>query len=274
MANLYEMYYAQAMNHKLYKENNPQANYWADEAEQAFKRDKDLCHDYNNVMSAGKWKNMMIQKHIGYTSWNDNFPADKQPEVYRIEEPEKAVGGYVFESRNGVVAMEAEHYFEKENAAEAHWTVIPYMGRTLGGVALMPYSKDVTGASLSYRMEIPGEVSEVTVHIIVKSTLAFHDIRGHKYEIGFNGGDRETVNFNANLNEEPENVYAVFYPTVARRVIESRVKLKLPVAKDGLQTLTLRPLDPGTVFEKIVVDFGGYRKSYLFMDESPCKRVR
>ena len=30
MANLYEMYYAQAMNHKLYKENNPQANFWAD----------------------------------------------------------------------------------------------------------------------------------------------------------------------------------------------------------------------------------------------------
>src|SRR5690606_5112926 len=30
MANLYEMYYAQAMNHKLYKETNPQANAWAD----------------------------------------------------------------------------------------------------------------------------------------------------------------------------------------------------------------------------------------------------
>lgn len=73
MANLYEMYYAQAMNHKLYKENNPQANYWADKVEQSFKRDKDLCDDYNNVMSGGKWKNMMIQKHIGYTSWNDNF---------------------------------------------------------------------------------------------------------------------------------------------------------------------------------------------------------
>lgn len=68
MANLYEMYYAQAMNHKLYKENNPQANYWADKVEMAFKRDKDLCYDYNNVMSGGKWKNMMIQKHIGYTS--------------------------------------------------------------------------------------------------------------------------------------------------------------------------------------------------------------
>lgn len=60
----------------------------------------------------------MIQKHIGYTSWNDNFPADKQPEVYRIEEPENAVGGYVFKSSDGVVAMEAEHYFEKKDADE------------------------------------------------------------------------------------------------------------------------------------------------------------
>ena len=30
----------------------------------------------------------MTQKHIGYTSWNDGFPADRLPEVYRIEQPE------------------------------------------------------------------------------------------------------------------------------------------------------------------------------------------
>ena len=110
MANIYEMYYAQAMNHKLYAEHNPQANCWADKVEQAFQRDKALCDDYNNVMSGGKWKNMMIQKHIGYTSWNDNFPADKLPEVYRMAEPDKAVGGYLFRSDNAVVVMEAEHY--------------------------------------------------------------------------------------------------------------------------------------------------------------------
>ena len=222
-------------------------------------------------MSGGKWKNMMIQKHIGYTSWNDNFPADKQPEVYRIAEP-KETGGYVFKSQDGVVAMEAEHYFEKKDAAEAQWTTIPYMGRTLSGVALMPYSKDVTGASLAYRMEIPKDVTEVNVHVIVKSTLAFHDVKGHKYEVGFNGGNVETINFNANLNEEPENVYSVFYPTVARRVVESQVKLKLPETQDNIQTLILKPLHPGIVFEKIVVDCGGYQNTYLFMDESPCRR--
>ena len=31
-------------------------------------------------------------------------------------------------------------------------------------------------------------------------------------------------------------------------------------------------LDPGIVLEKLVVDYGGYKKSYLFMNESKSKR--
>ena len=74
------------------------------------------------------------------------------------------------------------------------------------------------------------------------------------------------------MNEESENVYSVFYPTVARRVVEKTVKLTVPPSADGTHLLTLKPLDPGIVFEKIVVDCGGYQKSYLFMDESSNKR--
>ena len=273
MANLYEMYYAQAMNHKLYKENNPQANFWADKVVQTFKFDSLLCDDYNNVMSGGKWKNMMAQKHIGYTSWNDNFRANIMPEVFRIENPERQKGGYVFTGKYGVVSMEAEHYFEANPSASADWQVIPYLGRTLSGVALMPYTGGVEGASLTYKMALPENVSEVNVHVVVKSTLAFHDVKGHEYTVGFDGGKETVVNFNADLNEESENVYSVFYPTVARRVVEKTVKLTVPPSTDGMQLLTLKPLDPGIVFEKIVVDCGGYQKSYLFMDESPCKRV-
>ena len=273
MANLYEMYYAQAMNHKLYKENNPQANFWADKVVQTFKFDSLLCDDYNNVMSGGKWKNMMAQKHIGYTSWNDNFRANIMPEVFRIENPERQKGGYVFTGKYGVVSMEAEHYFEANPSASADWQVIPYLGRTLSGVALMPYTEGVEGASLIYKMALPENVSEVNVHVVVKSTLAFHDVKGHEYTVGFDGGKETVVNFNADLNEESENVYSVFYPTVARRVVEKTVKLTVPPSTDGTQLLTLKPLDPGIVFEKIVVDCGGYQKSYLFMEESPCKRV-
>lgn len=92
-------------------------------------------------------------------------------------------------------------------------------------------------------------------------------------EVQFEGGKAATVNFNHDLNEEPENVYARMYPTVARRIVEKAVKLRLPAPQpDGTCLLHIRPLDPGIVFEKVVVDCGGYVPSYLFGEESPCKR--
>lgn len=272
MANLYEMYYSQAMNHKLYAENNPRANEWADNVERTFKRDAELEYDYNNVMADGKWKNMMIQKKIGYTSWNDNFRANTLPEVFRIENPEQAIGNYVFAPDAGYISMEAEHYYAKKEAAHAQWTVIPYSGRTLSGMAVLPYTQSVEGASISYKMNLPKHVTEVTVHVVVKSSLAFKNLEGHRYSVAFEGGPSQTVNFNGNLNEKPENIYDVFYPTVARRVIEKKIRLSVPTTNDGTQVLTLTPLDPGIVFQKIVVDFGGYSDSYLFMEESPNKR--
>ena len=272
MANLYEMYYAQAMNHKLYKENNPKANEWADKVEATFKRDAELCHDFNHHMANGKWNGMMTQKHIGYTSWNDNFPADKLPEIYRINDT--TPGGYVFEAKDKVVVMEAEHYYQAEAAPATQWTTIPYMGRTLSGVALMPYTQPTGDATLSYKLNVLKDVKQVTVHVIVKSTLPFHDPAGHSYTVGFEGNESKEINFNANLNEEPENIYSIYYPTVAGRVVESKATLSIENKEDGLQTLYLRPLDPGIVFQKIIVDFGGYQKSHLFMNESPCRREK
>ena len=272
MANLYEMYFAQAMNHKLYNENNPKANDWADLVEKAFNRDKELSFDYNNVMSNGKWKNMMIQKHIGYTSWNDNFKEDIMPKTYRIDNAENINGGYCYYYENDVVSIEAEHYYEAHDANNASWTIIPYIGRTLSGVALMPYSSSIDNAHLNYKIEIPSDIKEVDVYVIVKSTLAFHNQDGHRYKIGFEGSENQIVNFNNNLNENPENIYSVFYPTVARRVIEKKIRLKLPTQNRDSQILKLQPLDPGIVFQKIVVDLGGYDKSYLYMNESPNRR--
>ena len=80
------------------------------------------------------------------------------------------------------------------------------------------------------------------------------------------------MNFNARLNERKENIYTVYYPTVARRVVESVVTLPVPPSPDGCHTLTIRPLDPAIVFEKVLVDAGGYKPTYLMMEESPCRR--
>jgi hypothetical protein len=85
MANIYEMYYAQAMNQQLYKEQNPDCNEWADRVGQCFRRDSLLCAQYNHDIVDGKWNGMMTQKHIGYRSWNDDFgPRDVMPRVHRL----------------------------------------------------------------------------------------------------------------------------------------------------------------------------------------------
>ena len=80
---------------------------------------------------------------------------------------------------------------------------------------------------------------------------------------------KQTVNFNGNLNEKPENIYSVYYPTVALRVVSSTVQLPLGNPNDGWHTVTIHPKDPAIVFEKVIIDCGGYQPSFLFMDESP-----
>ena len=271
LANVYDMYYSQAMNNKLFLEGNPAANEWAERCEKDFRRDAELCEFYNKGMSNGKWNGMMTQKHIGYTSWNDNFRADTQPTVYRFNTDSIKPGLFEFVEKNGVVAMEAEHYFSSENATEAAWTVIPYMGRTLSGISLQPYSKATDGAELTYKFTLTSDVDSVDVRFALKSTLAFARLEGHRFAVSLDGGEEVEVNFNERLNEEPANVYSVYYPAVAKRVVECVVKLDIAESV-GEHILKVRPIEPGTVFEKIIVDCGGYVNSYLFGDESPVSR--
>ncbi len=259
MSNLHQMYYAQAMNQKLYKEQNPECNRWADEVDRCFKRDAELCAYYNQEMSDGKWNGMMTQKHIGYRSWNDDFAAgDVMPVVNRIKEQD---GGNVFTEKDGYVAIEAEHYYQKNEAAGSPLLVIPGMGRTLSGVR-------INGGSLLYKWETTSDCQQATVHVVVKSTLDYLNKGGLEYEISVDGGTPQVVNFNSNLNEKPENIYSIYYPTVARRVVESTVKF--PMTK-GLHTLKFAPKDPNIILEKIVIDLGGYHRQFLYGEESPRK---
>ena len=65
------------------------------------------------------------------------------------------------------------------------------------------------------------------------------------------------VNFNADLNEKSENIYSIYYPTVATRIIDKVIEVELPATGDGIHTLTLTPNDPAIIFEKIVIDGRG-----------------
>ena len=267
MSNLHQMYFAQAQNHALYKQNNPKANIWADECERLFKRDSLICDEYNHKMSGGKWNGMMTQKHIGYKSWNDDFEKDTCPELFRVTSKD----GVIISENNGVVEIEAPYYSSKTDAAEAKWTEIPFMGKSVSAMTLMPYTKSVKGARITYKFKM--QVSKtsdgkafngkqkIRIHVITKSTLDYLNKGGLTYGVSLDGASPVEVNFNKDLNEKPENIYNIYYPTIATRIVDQVIELELPATADGIHTLTLTPNDPAIVFEKIVIDGRGGKKS-------------
>lgn len=266
MSNLHQMYFAQAQNHALYKQNNPKANIWADECERLFKRDSLICDYYNHKMAGGKWNGMMTQKHIGYKSWNDDFEKDTCPELFRVTSKD----GVIISENNGVVEIEAPYYSSKTDAAEAKWTEIPFMGKSVSAMTLMPYTKSVKGARITYKFKM--QVSKtsdgkafngkqkIRIHVITKSTLDYLNKGGLTYGVSLDGASPVEVNFNKDLNEKPENIYNIYYPTIATRIVDQVIELELPATADGIHTLTLTPNDPAIVFEKIVIDGRGGKK--------------
>ena len=267
MSNLHQMYFAQAMNNQLYEQGNPKANIWADECENHFKRDSLICDEYNHKMAGGKWNGMMTQKHIGYTSWNDAFEKDTCPKLFRVSTSSNET---VIAGNDGVVEIEAPYYSSKMDAAEAKWTEIPFMGKSVSAMTLMPYTKSVKGASITYKFKM--QVSKtsdgkafngkqkVRIHVITKSTLDYLNKGGLTYGVSLDGASPVEVNFNKDLNEKPENIYNIYYPTIATRIVDQVIELELPASADGIHTLTLTPNDPAIVFEKIVIDGRGGKK--------------
>lgn len=267
MSNLHQMYFAQTQNHALYKQGNPKANVWADECERLFKRDSLICDYYNHKMAGGKWNGMMTQKHIGYKSWNDDFEKDTCPELFRVTSKD----GVIISENNGVVEIEAPYYSSKTDAAEAKWTEIPFMGKSVSAMTLMPYTKSVKGASITYKFKM--QVSKtsdgkafngkqkVRIHVITKSTLDYLNKGGLTYGVSLDGASPVEVNFNKDLNEKPENIYNIYYPTIATRIVDKVIELELSASSDGIHTLTLTPNDPAIVFEKILIDGRGGKKS-------------
>ena len=266
MSNLHQMYFAQAQNNALYKQGNPKANVWADECERLFKRDSIICDYYNHKMSDGKWNGMMTQKHIGYTSWNDAFEKDTCPQLFRVSTKD----GVIISENNGVVEIEAPYYNSKTDATEAKWTEIPFMGKSVSAMTLMPYTKSVKGASITYKFKLKAEKAsdgnasngkqKVRIHVITKSTLDYLNKGGLTYGVSLDGTSPVEINFNKDLNEKPENIYNIYYPTIATRIVDQVIELELPATADGIHTLTLTPNDPAIVFEKIVIDGRGGKK--------------
>jgi hypothetical protein len=169
-----------------------------------------------------------------------------------------------FVETDGYVSIEAAHYAKRTTAHAAHWEEVPDYGRTLSGMTILPCTA-ATGTpprnspSLEYRMYL-FEPGAVQVHTILAPTLNFMPGRGLRFAVAFDDQPPRVVDALAenSLHDWEESV-----KDNARTVRSSH-----SLSGSGYHVLKYWMVDPGIVLQKIVVDLGGVKPSYLGPPES------
>ncbi len=162
MANLYRLHYAAAWNRKLAAAGDARADVFADRAEAAFQRDQAIADQYH-ALANGKWAGMMLQTHIGYTSWQQ---PDKNimPAVKRVAgsadpaEVQRQLERATAEPSNAIT-LEAIRFSRAINGQGLTWTVIPNLGHGQGAVTALPQGHAPTTLADGVRLEYDVDTS-------------------------------------------------------------------------------------------------------------------
>ena len=171
----------------------------------------------------------------------------------------KSVTGFV--ESNGYISIEAEHYSSKVDKPNASWNIIEGLGRTGNSVTVLPTNID----------------SNVSLDDIVSKSPALHydlyTFTEGRADVYFNCIPSNPINADYGLRlaiavDDAEPI--IVSSKVGKSVIENlmTLKTKLDMPKEGRHTLKIWMVDPGLVIDKIIIDTGGVKDSYLGPPES------
>ncbi len=199
---------------------------------------------------------------ITVTGPNERKVALTVPLVNPTDPKRDSVEGFV--ETNGCVSTEAEHFTRAVAPNGMHWQKVPDFGRTLSGMTPFPATASSqnlspNGMRLEYQMYL-FHVGPVSVETYLAPTQKFLPGDGFRYAISFDDETPQVINIHAN------HAQADWERSVKDGVRVLRSKHTL--AKPGYHILKFWVIDPGLVLEKVVVDTGGVRPSYLGPPES------
>lgn len=246
-ANLYEMYYAQAIN---WKSNDTKiVNQAADKVEWCFKRDAELTSHYNSLNN-GKWEHMMSQTHIGYHDWQEP-EYQIMPEIRRLKSEE-----YLSKEIDQSVVIEAADFNEKSQG-EVVWTEIADMGKTFSAITPLPNNIIPSKQNfVCYDFETSSS-GEFQVEVFLSPSLNWNN-SGLIYGYQIDDGAEVEINFNGKYKGELGNWQA-------DRIIRSLSVAKL---EQGKHRLLFYAKSPDVILQKIVLHFREIKETYLGRNHS------
>jgi hypothetical protein len=173
-------------------------------------------------------------------------------------------GVHGFVESDGYVSIEAEHYTDKTEGKGLTWLRLPDFGRTLSAMTLFPVTataQDIAAGHphLDYQVYLFRE-GEINVDAYFAPTQKFQPGEGLRYGISFDDEPPQVINLHADYSQ------AEWERSVRDGVRTMTSKHKITGA--GPHVLKFWALDPGVVLEKLVINAGGARPSYLGPPES------
>lgn len=169
-----------------------------------------------------------------------------------------------FIESNGYISMEAPHYTKAVNTQSITWQHIPDLGRTYSAMTPFPVTAEsqtpsTDSARLEYNVYLFNKGS-ITVKTYLSPTLNFHNDQGLRYGISI---DEEPIHI---INMHADKTFQDWEESV-RNNITVEVSNQ-HIAEPGKHTLKFWAIDPGVVLQKLVIETGDVKPSYLGPPES------
>jgi hypothetical protein len=181
--------------------------------------------------------------------------------------PRSSLRGFV--EANGYVSMEAAHAIRVVDSPSVAWKRIPDIGRTGDGMEPFPVTAPSqtpgAGPRLEYDMSLftTGPV-KVWAYLSPRNDVLPTD--GLRYAISIDGAAPQVVNVTKATGADDTTMNRQWERNTSDNV--NRTVTTHVVTRPGVHTLKVWMVDPTVVLQKLVVDTGGLRPSYLGPPES------
>lgn len=164
----------------------------------------------------------------------------------------------------GVVSIEAGNFSRSKAPQGRSWLTIAGHGRTHSGMTTLPAEAAPADISQAMLLEYPVQLfstGKVQVQVTLAPTLKFQPGSGLRYAVSIDGEAPQIVNVHADKSERH------WERTVSDGAVSFTTSHQ--IAGAGKHVLKYWALDSGLVVQKLVIDAGGLKPSYLGPPESP-----
>ena len=228
--------------------------------------------DWSKAPAAPNMTTVNINITSSCSTWGNYPPPMVRVPVASTAVPDSFKG---FVESDGTLSIEAEHTSSRSEVGGVSYLTLPNYGRTLSGVTLVPVLADTqplgTGPVLEYDVYTFTNVSNANATLYLSPSLNQNGAaRPLKYAIAFDDQAIQEVQFVAPDvgGSPPVSWNGAVSDAVWGLSSGNSTTTTHDLTVTGKHTLKIWCIEPGVVIQKIVVNLGGVRASYLGPPES------